>query len=98
MKLPKSLVNLPANLGTSTDSIHRCPHCGFAHEELSGDDIPKAGDLSICSRCFAYGIICANLTLRVPTLVEQLMLDRDPGVQVARTMVRQAWAEKEGKR
>jgi hypothetical protein len=88
----KTLVNLPANVGTSTDSIHSCPHCGFEHEELSGDCIPKAGDLSICSRCFAYGIISADLTVRVPTLVEQLTLDADPGVQAAREMVRQAWA------
>jgi hypothetical protein len=93
MKLPKSLVDLPANIDTSIDSLHRCPHCGFRHEQFSGDHIPKVGDLSICSRCFAYAIICADLTLRVPTLAEQLTLDADPGLQVARKMVRQAWKE-----
>jgi hypothetical protein len=88
---PKTLVNLPANVGTSTDSIHSCPHCGFEHEELSGDCIPKAGDISICSRCFSYGIVAADLTVRVPTLTEQLTLDRDVGLQAMRALVKAAW-------
>jgi hypothetical protein len=86
-----NIVEIPTNIDTSTRSNHSCPHCGFEHDVISGDAIPNAGDLTICSRCSEVGIICPDLTVRIPTLAEQLSYDSDPELQAMRKMVKAAW-------
>jgi hypothetical protein len=75
--------------GVVTIETH-CPRCGRGNPLHSGkhsDDVPVAGDVSICFKCRTVGVFDTGpfgaLLVRLPTAEEQQQIDSDPQVKRA---------------
>jgi hypothetical protein len=66
-----------------------CPSCGHEHEfcsPVTGDRLPKDGDVSVCIDCLAVNIFCnsqGTLSLRKPTPEEAQAIASDSRLQAA---------------
>jgi hypothetical protein len=71
--------------------IHRippseCPRCGKeidAVDEVGGDAFPSEGEFSICFGCLGVNVFNPDLTLRLPTKLEEIEIAAHDELQEA---------------
>ena len=71
-----------------------CPQCGKLRDSathIEGDPVPVAGDIGICIYCGHTAIYKRDMTLRQPTRREQIEIDNNQEVQIAKLARELTW-------
>lgn len=79
--------------GVMLPSYIECPHCLHQMDRttgMTGREMPRPGDVSLCIRCAGIALFDERLQIRAPDEAERLELEAEPAVTRTQALIRRA--------